>query len=131
MILLPSLLEISPEHEGISHKEENEIDKEAVQLYEFQSNVNPGRDVPISVVQLLTIQVLTAHVVPVVGMVPIRFFVTCPLSVIEVLDSSRLVVCPMRGGILINCLLSDQIVIADPVLYVVCLSRNGIGQYLV
>ena len=81
--------------------------------------------------QLLTIQVLTAHVVPVVRMEPIRLFVTCPLSVIEVLDSSRLVVCPVRGGILIHCLLSAHNVIADPVLYVVCLSGYGVGEYLV
>ena len=37
----------------------------------------------------------------------------------------------MRGGNLINCLLSDHIVIANPVLYVVCLPINEIGQYLV
>ena len=131
IFLLPSLLEISPQRENVSHKEEHEIDKEAVQLYEFQSNVDPRGDVPISVVQLLTIQVLTAHVVPVVRMEPIRLFVTCPLSVIEVLDSSRLVVCPVRGGILIHCLLSAHIIIADPVFYVVCLSRYGIGEDLV
>ena len=131
IILLPSLLEISPEREDITHEEEDKIDKEAVQLYEFQSNVNPRGDVPISVMQLLTIQILTANVVPVVRMEPIRFFVTCPLSVIEVLDSSWLDVRPTRGSILIHCLFSTHIVIADPVLYVVCLSRYGIGQYLV
>jgi len=122
VFLLPSLLEISPEREDISHKEQNEIDKEAVQLYEFQSNVDPRGDVPISVVQLLPIEVLTPHVVPVVRMEPIRLLVTRPLSVIEVLDSPRLVVCPTSGGILIHCLLSTHIIIADPVLYVVCLS---------
>jgi hypothetical protein len=131
VFLLPSLLEISPEREDVSHKEEHEIDKEAVQLYEFQSNVDPRGDVPISVVQLLPIQVLTAHIVPVVRMEPIRLLIACPLSVIEVLDGPRLVVCPVSGGILIHCLLSAHIIIADPVFYVVCLSGYGIGEDLV
>ena len=38
---------------------------------------------------------------------------------------------PVRGGILIHCLLSAHIIIADPVFYVVCLSRYGIGEDLV
>jgi len=125
------LFKVSPKSDSISHEENHHIDKETVQFYKFQSNINEWRNVPIPIMQLLSIQVLTANIIPVIGMEPVGFLVPCPLSMVKVLDSSGLVISSMSSCVLINCLLAWGSIIGYTMLDVVSLPRNGVRKYFI
>jgi len=125
------LFEIPPESESISHEEEHDIDEETIQLNEFQSNVYEGWDIPIPIMQLLTIEVLTADIISVVGMEPVWLFVPCPLCVVEVLNSSGLVISSMSSGVLIDCLLTRGSIIVYSMLDVVGLPRDRVRKHFI
>lgn len=117
--------------DSIAHEKEHNVNEQSIQLDEFQSNVNPRRYVEVTIMEFLSINVFGAHVPAIVGMESLRFLVVCPLIMVEILYSPRLVIRPCLRRVSIHILLSITAPFIDPMLYIICLPSNRVREHFI
>ena len=131
ILLLPLLHNATVESDCVAQEKQDNVHEQSIQLDELKGDIEPGRYVPVAIVQLLAVEVFRSNIDPVIWMEPLRLLITSPLRMIEVLLSAWLIILPLSGSVLIYRLLPSPIILINAILDVIRLSTDRIREHLI